>query len=118
MALQLFVVAYKKLETFIMADRELLLSSSTPVLFLSLLSETRTLSSLALPSLAGATGRAAAPTGRGGAICPVFAQPFAGEERILQVWRPLFFPSDVPDGAPQTLTKLFVFESELQYITY
>ena len=99
-----------------MADRELPLSSSTPVLFLALLSETRTLSSL--PSLAGATGRAAAPTGRGGAICPVFAQPFAGEERILQVWRPLFFPSDVPDGAPQTLTKLFVFESELQYITY
>ena len=53
----------------------------------------------------------------GGAICPVFAQPFAGDERILQVCRPLLFPCAVPDGAPLTLTKLFVFGSESSYIT-
>ena len=51
----------------------------------------------------------------GGAICPVFAQPFAGDERILQVCRPLLFPCAAPDGAPQTLTKLFVFGSESSY---
>ena len=51
----------------------------------------------------------------GGAICPVFAQPFAGDERILQVCPPLLFPSAVRDGAPQTLTKLFVFGSESSY---
>jgi hypothetical protein len=51
----------------------------------------------------------------GGAICPVFAQPFAGDERILQVCAPLLFPSAVRDGAPQTLTKLFVFGSESSY---
>ena len=51
----------------------------------------------------------------GGAISPVFAQPFAGDERILQVWPPLLFPSAVRDGAPQTLTKLFVFGSESSY---
>jgi hypothetical protein len=45
----------------------------------------------------------------GGAICPVFAQ------RILQVCPPLLFPSAVRDGAPQTLTKLFVFGSESSY---
>jgi hypothetical protein len=39
----------------------------------------------------------------GGAICPIFAQPFAGDERILQVCPPLLFPSAVRDGAPQTL---------------
>jgi hypothetical protein len=53
----------------------------------------------------------------GGAICPVFAQPFAGDERILQVCPPLLFPSAVRDGAPQTLTKLFVFGSESSYNT-
>ena len=51
----------------------------------------------------------------GGAICPVFAQPFAGDERILQVCPPFLFPSAVRDGAPQTLTKLFVFGSESSY---
>ena len=51
----------------------------------------------------------------GGAICPVFAQPFAGDEHILQVCPPLLFPSAVRDGAPQTLTKLFVFGSESSY---
>ena len=51
----------------------------------------------------------------GGVICPVFAQPFAGDERILQVCAPLLFPSAVRDGAPQTLTKLFVFGSESSY---
>ena len=39
----------------------------------------------------------------GGAICPIFAQPFAGDERILQVCPLLLFPSAVRDGAPQTL---------------
>ena len=39
-------------------------------------------------------------------------QPFAGDERILQVCPPLLFPSAVRDGASQTLTKLFVFGSE------
>ena len=48
----------------------------------------------------------------GGSIYPIFAQPFAGDERILQVCPPLLFPSAVRDGAPQTLTKLFVFGSE------
>ena len=48
----------------------------------------------------------------GGAICPVFAQPFAGDEHILQVCPPLLFPSAVRDGAPQTLTKLLLFGSE------
>ena len=52
----------------------------------------------------------------GGAICPVFAQPFDGNKRILQVCRPLLFPSSVPDGAPRTLTILFVFGSESSYI--
>jgi hypothetical protein len=51
----------------------------------------------------------------GGAICPVFAQPFAGDERILQVCPPLLFPAAVRDGAPQTLTKLFVFGCESSY---
>ena len=51
----------------------------------------------------------------GGTICPVFGQPFAGDERILQVCPPLLFPSAVRDGAPQTLTKLFVFGSESSY---
>jgi len=32
-----------------------------------------------------------------------------------QVWPPLLFPSAVRDGAPQTLTKLFVFGSESSY---
>jgi len=36
----------------------------------------------------------------GGAICPAFAQPFAGDERILQVCPPLLFPYAVRDGAP------------------
>jgi len=48
----------------------------------------------------------------GGAICHVFAQPFAGDERILQVCPPLLFPSSARDGAPRTLTKLSVFGSE------
>ena len=81
----------------------------------------------ALPSLAATTGRAAAPFvlsssspagddwASGGAISPFFAQPFAGDERILQVCRPLLFPCAAPDGAPQTLTKLFVFGSESSY---
>ena len=51
----------------------------------------------------------------GGSIYPIFAQPFAGDERILQVCPPLLFPSAVRDGAPQTLTKLFVFGSESSY---
>ena len=52
----------------------------------------------------------------GGAICPVFAQPFAGDERILQVCPHLLFPSAVRDrAAPQTLTNLFVFGSESSY---
>ena len=51
----------------------------------------------------------------GGVICPVFAQPFAGDERILQVCAPLLFPSAVRGGAPQTLTKLSVFGSESSY---
>ena len=81
----------------------------------------------ALPSLAATTGRAAAPFvlsssspagddwASGGVVCPVFAQPFAGDERILQVCPPLLFPSSVRDGGPQTLTKLFVFGSESSY---
>ena len=47
--------------------------------------------------------------------CPVFAQRFDGDERILQVCPPLLFPSAVRDGAPQTLTKLFLFGSESRY---
>jgi len=34
---------------------------------------------------------------------------------ILQVCPPFLFPSAVRDGAPQTLTKLFVFGSESSY---
>jgi hypothetical protein len=34
---------------------------------------------------------------------------------ILQVCPPLLFPSAVRDGAPQTLTKLFVFGSASSY---
>jgi hypothetical protein len=34
---------------------------------------------------------------------------------IHQVCPPLFFPSAVRDGAPRTLTKLFVFGSESSY---
>jgi len=51
----------------------------------------------------------------GGAICRVLAQPFAGDERILQVCPPLLFPFAVRDRAPRTLTKLFVFGSEPSY---
>ena len=43
------------------------------------------------------------------------AQPVVGGERVLQVCPPLLFPCTVRDGAPQTLTKLFVFESESSY---
>ena len=42
----------------------------------------------------------------GGAICHVFAQPFAGDEHPPGMPAPLLFPSAVRDGAPQTLTKL------------
>ena len=54
----------------------------------------------------------------GGAICHVFAQPFAGDEHPPGMPAPLLFPSAVRDGAPQTLTKLFVFGSESSYNTY
>jgi len=53
---------------------------------------------------------------RGGAISPVFARPFAGEERILQVCTPLLFPCAVRDRAPQTLTKLYLY-SDLNPVT-
>ena len=39
----------------------------------------------------------------GVAICPVVAQPFAGDERILQVCPPLLFPSAMRNGAPKPL---------------
>jgi hypothetical protein len=82
--------------------------SSPPFCFLnlSLLSD----SLLACSSFPGGDDWAS-----GGAICPVFAQPFAGDERTLQVCPPLLFPSAVRDGAPQTLTELFVFGSESSY---
>ena len=41
--------------------------------------------------------------------------PATADECILQVCPPLLFPSAVRDGAPQTLTKLFVFGSESSY---
>ena len=71
----------------------------------------------ALPSLAATTGRAAAPFvlsssspacddwASGGAISPFFAQPFAGDERILQVCPPLLFPFAARDGAPPNPNK-------------
>ena len=75
-----------------------------------------------LPSLGLSLACSSFPGGddwaSGGAICRVFAQPFAGDERILQVYPPLLFPSAVRDGAPLTLTKLFVFGSESSYNIY
>ena len=64
--------------------------------------------SLALPSLAATTGRAAAP------FITSSPSPLPATS-ILQVCPPLLFPSAVRDGAPQTLTKLFVFGSESIY---
>ena len=66
------------------------------------------LSSLALLSLAATTGRAAA-TFVTSSPSPVPATS------IHQVCPPLLFPSAVRDGAPQTLTKLFVLGSESSY---
>ena len=82
-------------------------AGSSPPLFLKTFPFSRTLSSLLF--LGGDDWAS------GGAICPVFAQPFAGDERILQVCPPLLFPFAVQDGAPQTLTKLFIFGSESSY---
>jgi len=81
--------------------------SSPPVLplflNLSLLSDSRT-----LPSLAATTGRAAAP------FVLVFAQPFAGDAHPPGMFAPSLFICCARrrHGAPQTLTKLFVFGSE------
>ena len=75
---------------------------SSPPLFLKPFPFSRNLSSLALPSLATTTGRAAAPS-------PLPARS------IHQVCLPLLFHSAVRDGAPQTLTKLFLLGSESRY---
>ena len=67
--------------------------------------------SFALPSLAATTGRAAAP------FITSSPSPFPATS-ILKVCPPLLFPSAVRDGAPQTLTKLFLFGSESSSIYY
>ena len=67
----------------------------------------RTLS-LALPSLPAATGRAAAP------FVTSSPSPLPATS-IFQVCPSLLFPFALQDGAPQTLTKLFVFGSESSY---
>ena len=59
---------------------------------------------LVLPSLATTAGRAAAP------FITYSPSPLPAPG-IHQVCPPLFFPSAVRDGAPRTLTKLFVFGS-------
>ena len=64
-----------------------------------------TLSSLGLPSLAATTGRAAAPS-----VTPS-PSPLPAKS-FHQVCLPLLFPPAVRGGAPQTLTKLFVFGSD------
>jgi len=64
--------------------------------------------SLALPCLAATTGRAAEP------FVTSLPSPLPATS-ILQVCPPLLFPYAVRDGAPQTLTKLFVFGSESSY---
>ena len=69
------------------------------------------LSSLGLPSLAATTGRAAAP------FVTSSPSPLPAIS-IHQVCLHLLFPSAVRDGAPQTLTKLFVFGSESITIYY
>jgi hypothetical protein len=66
------------------------------------------LSSLALPSLSATPGRAAAP------FVTSSPSPLPATS-IHQVWPPLLFHSAVRDGAPLTLTKLFVFGSESSY---
>jgi len=60
-----------------------------------------------------AAARAAAP------FRHVLAQPPLPAASIHQVCPPLLFPSVVRDGAPQTLTKLFLYSDliQLQYIT-
>jgi hypothetical protein len=61
-------------------------------------------SSLGLPFLAATTGRAAAPF--------VTSSPGPSPATSTrQVCPPLLFPSAVRNGAPETLTKLFVFGS-------
>ena len=64
--------------------------------------------SLALPSLAATTGRAAA------SFVTSSPSPLPATS-TLQVCPPRLFLSSVRDGAPQTLTKLFVFGSESSY---
>ena len=53
----------------------------------------------------------------GGAIRHIFAQPFTGDEHPPGM-PGLLFPSAVRDGAPQTVTKLFVFRSDPVTIYY
>ena len=76
----------------------------------------RTLSSLALPSLAATTGPAAATTGPAAApfvtSSPSLLPATSASSRYAC---PLLFPSAVRDGAPQTLTRLFVLGSESSY---
>ena len=78
-------------------------------LFLKAFPFSPTLSSLALPSPAATTGRAAAPFVLS-SPCPL---PAMSASRYACA--PLLFPSAVRDGAPQTLTKLFAFGSESSY---
>ena len=87
--------------------------SSRP-LFLKPFPFSRTLSSLPCSSFPGGDDWAS-----GGAIRHVFAQPFAGDQHRPGMPASSFLTS-ARGGAPQTLTKLFVFGSliQLQYITY
>jgi len=65
-------------------------------------------SSLGVPFPAATTGPAAAP------FVTYSPGPLPARS-IHQVCPPLLFPSAVRNGAPQTLTKLFVFGSESSY---